>query len=64
MVVAVSMGDDGRDEHVPGQDEPGAIERLLALRDAALRDTDTRAELDAFCEGLHDTRPAEPLTWR
>jgi hypothetical protein len=57
------MGDDGRAGHVPSQTEPGAFERLLALRDAALRDPDTRAELDAFCEGLRDTRPAEPVAW-
>lgn len=63
MVVAVSMGDDGRAGHVPSQSEPGAVERLPALRDAALRDPDTRAELDAFFEGLRDTRPAEPVEW-
>lgn len=63
MVVAVGMDDDGRAGRVPSQNGPGAVERLLALRDAALRDPDTRAELDAFCEGWHDTRPAEPVAW-
>ncbi len=63
MVAAMSMGDDGRAGRVPSQNEPGAVERLQALRDSALRDPDTRAELEAFCEGLHDTRPAEPVAW-
>jgi hypothetical protein len=57
------MGDDGRAGHIPSQNESGAVERLLALRDAALRDPETRAELEACCEGLHDTRPAEPVVW-
>jgi len=34
---------------------------LLDLRDALLQEPGFRAELDAFCEGLHDTRPAEPV---
>jgi antitoxin VapB len=34
---------------------------LLALRDALLQEPGFRAELDAFFEGLHDTRPAEPV---
>ena len=57
------MGDDGRAEPIPSQNEPGAVERLLELRDAALRDPDTRAELEAFCEGLHHSSPAEPVAW-
>jgi toluene monooxygenase electron transfer component len=34
---------------------------LLELRDALLQEPGFRAELDAFFEGLHDTRPAEPV---
>jgi antitoxin VapB len=34
---------------------------LLELRDALLQAPGFRAELDALFEGLHDTRPAEPV---
>ena len=34
---------------------------LLELRDALLQEPGFPAELDAFFEGLHDTRPAEPV---
>jgi len=34
---------------------------LLELRDALLQEPGFQAELDAFFEGLHDTRPAEPV---
>ncbi len=34
---------------------------LLELRDALLREPGFRDELDALCEGLHDSRPAEPV---
>ena len=34
---------------------------LLELRDALLQEPGFPAELDAFLEGLHDTRPAEPV---
>jgi antitoxin VapB len=34
---------------------------LLELRDALLQEPGFRAELDALFEGLHDTRPAEPV---
>jgi antitoxin VapB len=34
---------------------------LLEQRDALLQEPGFRAELDAFFEGLHDTRSAEPV---
>ncbi|MFM7392874.1 MAG: antitoxin [Cyanobium sp.] len=34
---------------------------LLELRDALPQEPGFQAELDAFFEGLHDTRPAEPV---
>jgi antitoxin VapB len=36
---------------------------LLERRDAFLQKPGFRAELDAFFEGLHDTRPAEPVVF-
>ena len=34
---------------------------LLELRDALLQEPGFRDELDVFCKGLHDSRPAEPV---
>ena len=34
---------------------------FLELRDALLQEPGFREELDAFFEGLRDTRPAEPV---
>jgi antitoxin VapB len=39
---------------------PSAKE-LLELRDALLQEPGFKQELDAFFEGLHDSRPAEPV---
>ena len=47
---------DGRSQAV----RPSARE-FLELRDALLQEPGFREELDAFFEGLHDTRPPEPV---
>jgi antitoxin VapB len=45
---------------VPTPVRPSAKE-LLKLRDMLLQEPGFKEELDAFFEGLHDTRPAEPV---
>jgi antitoxin VapB len=45
---------------VPTPVRPSAKE-LLKLRDMLLQEPGYNEELDAFFEGLHDTRPAEPV---
>jgi antitoxin VapB len=45
---------------VPTPVRPSAKE-LLKLRDMLLQEPGFNEELDAFFEGLHDTRPAEPV---
>jgi antitoxin VapB len=61
---------EGKEVEIERDPETGAVvltpvrpsaSALLELRDALLQEPGFQAELDAFFEGLHDRRPAEPV---